>query len=163
MQRYDGAPEHWMEDRPMRSSLLFVALFALTGGVAVAQDTAGTGLVQAKAPDGARAFIVSPKDGDTVGQDVHVVFGIEGMSIAATTKSAANSGHHHLLIDQSELPMREYPIPSDEFHKHYGAGQTEDTIRLEPGTHTLQLDFADGRHVQFDPPVVSEMITIQVK
>lgn len=101
----------------MRSSLLFVALFSLTGGVAVAaQDTAGTGLVQAKAPEGARAFIVSPKDGDAVGQEVHVVFGIEGMSVAATTKSAANSGHHHLLIDQSELPMQEQPIPSDEFH-----------------------------------------------
>ena len=41
--------------------------------------------------------------------------------------------------------------------------QTEDTIHLEPGTHTLQLDFGDGRHMQFDPPIVSKKITIHVK
>ncbi|WP_018936772.1 DUF4399 domain-containing protein [Thioalkalivibrio sp. ALJ24] len=31
------------------------------------------------------------------------------------------------------------------------------------GTHTLQLLFMDYRHISFDPPVVSEQITITVE
>jgi len=55
------------------------------------------------------------------------------------------------------------PIPNDATHKHYGKGQTQDTIHLEPGDHTLQLDFADAAHMQFNPPIVSKKITVHVK
>ena len=63
----------------------------------------------------------------------------------------------------AELPPGNLPIPNDATHKHYGKGQTEDTIKLPPGDHTLQLDFADTSHVQFNPPLVSPKITIHVK
>jgi len=121
------------------------------------------GIVPPKAPHGAKVFIVSPKDGATVGQDVHVVFGVEGIKVAPATDTTSGSGHHHLLIDVKELPPMNAPIPADANHKHYGKGQTEDTIHLTPGDHTLQLDFADYRHMQFDPPLVSKKITIHVK
>ncbi|MBS0439813.1 MAG: DUF4399 domain-containing protein [Proteobacteria bacterium] len=121
------------------------------------------GIVPPKAPHGAKVFIVSPKDGATVGQDVHVVFGVEGIKVAPATDTTSGSGHHHLLIDVKELPPMNAPIPADANHKHYGKGQTEDTIHLAPGDHTLQLDFADYRHMQFDPPLVSKKITIHVK
>ena len=148
----------------MRPILLLAMAFVLASGIAVAApEVQPPTFVPQKAPEGARVFIVSPKDGETVGQDVHVVFGAEGIAIAPTSGTAAGTGHHHLLIDQSEWPLIDRPIPNDEFHKHYGAGQTEDTIRLEPGTHTLQLDLGDSRHVQFDPPIVSEVVTIHVK
>jgi hypothetical protein len=68
-----------------------------------------------------------------------------------------------LLVDQKELPPGDAPIPNDATRKHYGKGQTEDTVHLEPGDHTLQLDFADALHMQFDPPIVSKKITIHVK
>lgn len=148
----------------MRPILLLALACALVAGIATAApEIEPVRFVPQKAPEGARVFIVSPKDGETVGRDVHVVFGAEGISIAPTSGTAAGTGHHHLLIDQSEWPLLDQPIPNDEFHKHYGAGQTEDTIRLEPGTHTLQLDLGDSRHVQFDPPIVSEVVTIHVK
>jgi hypothetical protein len=148
----------------MRPIERFAAMFMLAGGIAIQSVSAEPGdVTPQKAPDGARVFIISPKDGDSVSRDVHVVFGVEGVSVSAAGKSGIGTGHHHLLIDQSELPRLETPIPNDETHRHYGAGQTEDTIKLEPGKHTLQLDFADGRHVQFDPPIVSETITINVK
>ncbi len=148
----------------MRPANRFAAAFALTGGIVFSCIAAEPGdVTPKKAPEGGRVFIVSPKDGDTVGRNVHVVFGAEGLGVTATSRSGTSTGHHHLLIDQSELPRLEQPIPNDDFHRHYGAGQTEDTIQLEPGTHTLRLDFADGRHVQFDPPIVSETITIHVK
>ena len=47
--------------------------------------------------------------------------------------------------------------------KHYGAGQTETVIELEPGQHTLKLVFADHLHRLHEPPVISDEITITVK
>ena len=151
----------------LRNSVLAVALL-LGGGVAVAQDAtthAGhpVGLTREAAPAGAEVFFIEPADGATVGRDVHVKFGVKGIAVAATTVGTPNSGHHHLLIDATGLPALDAPIPADATHKHYGKGQTADTIQLEPGTHTLQLDFGDLRHMQFDPPLVSRTITIHVK
>ncbi len=125
--------------------------------------TATNALAREKAPRGAKVFFISPKDGARVGQDVLVKFGIKGMQVLPAGDMKEDSGHHHLLIDVKELPPLDAPIPNDATHKHYGKGQTEDTIHLEPGTHTLQLDFGDARHVQFDPPLVSKKITIHVK
>lgn len=120
-------------------------------------------LTPAKAPKGARVFIISPKDGATVGRDVKVEFGIAGIALKPAADQAPDSGHHHLLIDVDKLPRLDRPIPADEHHKHYGNAQTGDVLHLKPGTHTLQLDLGDARHMQFDPPVVSRKITIHVK
>lgn len=137
----------------------------LVVGFAHAVDPAApaAALAREKAPQGARVFFVEPKDGATVGQDVQVKFGVEGIAIAPATDGKPGTGHHHLIIDGRDLPPLDAPIPSDATHKHYGKGQTGDTIHLEPGTHTLQLDFADARHVQFDSPIVSPKITVHVK
>ena len=122
-------------------------------------------LTPLKAPADARVFIISPKDGAKVGRDVKVKFGVQGIALkpASEGDTSPNSGHHHLLIDVDKLPPVDRPVPADENHKHYGMAQTEDTLHLTPGTHTLQLDYADARHMQFDPPIVSQKITIHVK
>ena len=144
-------------------SIAIVLLLASGCAVAGEAAPAAAALASEKAPAGARAFFVEPKDGATVGQDVQVRFGVEGIAVAPAAEGKPGTGHHHLLIDGKELPPLAAPIPNDATHKHYGKGQTEDTIHLDPGTHTLQLDFADARHVQFDPPIVSPKITIHVK
>jgi hypothetical protein len=141
-------------------SLLFVS-FALVAGSALAADAPA--LAREKAPAGAKVFIVSPTNDATVGRDVEVVFGVEGIAIAPATDAKPGTAHHHLLVDATSLPPLDAPIPNDATHKHYGKGQTSDTIHLESGTHTLQLDLGDARHVQFDPPIVSPKITIHVK
>ncbi len=124
---------------------------------------APSAMTREKATHGAKVFFVSPKNGAHVGQDVVVKFGVKGMLVLPAGDAKPGSGHHHLLIDAKELPPLDAPIPNDATHKHYGKGQTEDTIRLEPGMHTLQLDFGDARHMQFNPPIVSKKITIRVK
>jgi hypothetical protein len=142
----------------------FVLGFALLGSAAFAQDAAKPAAPpRPKAPHGASVFIVSPANGANVGQDVLVKFGVKNIAVAPATDTSPNTGHHHLLIDQKELPPLDAPIPNDATHKHYGKGQTEDAIHLEPGDHTLQLDFGDATHMQFDPPIVSKKITIHVK
>jgi hypothetical protein len=60
------------------------------------------------------------------------------------------------------MPELNAPIPSDDKHLHFGGGQTQTTVDLEPGEHTLQLLMGDSRHLPHDPPVASERITITV-
>lgn len=148
----------------MRHSALFAMLSLLAVGAVFSVDAQQpAGLPRAKAPAGAEVFFVAPADGATVGQDVKVEFGVKGIAIAPAANATPGTGHHHLLIDQKDLPPGDVPIPNDATRKHYGKGQTEDTIHLEPGDHTLQLDFADALHMQFDPPIVSKKITVHVK
>lgn len=54
------------------------------------------------------------------------------------------------------------PIPSYEHYRHFGSGQTQATLTLEPGEHTLQLLVGDLNHIPHEPPVMSERITIEV-
>jgi hypothetical protein len=97
-----------------------------------------------------------------VSSEVRVVFGLRGMGIAPAGVAAPKSGHHHLLID-TELADFDSPIPADDNHIHFGAGQTETVIELSPGRHTLQLVLGDHLHRPHDPPVVSERTTITVE
>lgn len=111
----------------------------------------------------AQAYIISPANGATVTSPVTVKFGLKGMGVAPAGIVKANTGHHHLLIDLEKLPNLEQPIPSDKNHRHFGGGQTEVTLELEPGMHTLQLLLGDATHVPHKPAVVSEKITITVE
>ncbi len=142
--------------------LLMLAALALAPAATLAAEPAPT-IERFTTPPDARVFIVSPADGASVDAEFDVEFGVEGMEIRPAGDLTPGSGHHHLLIDVSELPPLDAPIPDDAQHRHFGKGQTSTRIQLAPGTHTLQLDFADGRHVQFDPPLVSPRITVHVR
>jgi hypothetical protein len=115
------------------------------------------------APDDAAAYIISPADGAVVTNPVTIRFGLKGMGVAPAGTDKAKTGHHHLLIDAAETPSFENPIPKDDHHRHFGGGQTETTLELSPGKHTLQLLLGDKNHIPHDPPVMSDKITITVK
>lgn len=109
-------------------------------------------------------YFVNLADGDVVSSPFRVVFGVSGLGVAPALTEKELTGHHHLLINTelSEEEM-EYAIPNDDQHRHFGGGQTETVLDLPPGQHTLQLNFGDLNHEQFDPPVMSEKITITVE
>ena len=113
-------------------------------------------------PPGAQVFFITPADGATVSSPVAIKFGISGMGVAPAGEMTPATGHHHLLVD-TELGDASLPVPKDEQHLHFGKGQTETSLELAPGTHTLQLVLGDGNHVPHDPPVVSRRITITVE
>ena len=114
-------------------------------------------------PAGAEVYIVSPKDGAKVKSPVTVVFGLKGMGIAPAGIKFDNTGHHHLLID-SELPADlAQPLAANEKSVHFGKGQTETSLTLPPGKHTLQLVLGDQLHIPHDPAVISKQITIVVE
>ncbi|PON19673.1 rod shape-determining protein RodA [Candidatus Entotheonella serta] len=107
-------------------------------------------------------YIIEPTDGAVVSNPVKVVFGLKGMGVAPAGVERDKTGHHHLIID-AELPDLKAPIPADENYRHFGSGQTETTLELSPGQHTLQLLLGDFVHIPHDPPVMSKKITITVK
>jgi hypothetical protein len=111
----------------------------------------------------AKVSIVSPKDGDTVSNPVTIKFGIDGMAVAPAGTDKPFSGHHHLLIDVDTLPAMDAPLPKSDNLRHFGGGQTEASLTLSPGTHTLQLILGDKDHIPHTPPVMSEKITITVQ
>lgn len=116
-----------------------------------------------QAADAPQLYIITPANGATVKSPVTVKFGLKGMGVAPAGIEFANTGHHHLLIDLDKLPDLKQPIPADKQHVHFGAGQTETTLELAPGKHTLQLLLGDHLHRPHATPVVSEKITITVK
>lgn len=109
-----------------------------------------------------KVFISSPKDGATVPQTFTVKFGAKNVEIIPAGTIKTNAGHHHLIIDSEYTSKKPIPKGVPQF-KHFGKGQTETEITLEPGTHTLQLILGDGSHTPFDPSIQSEKITITVK
>ena len=133
----------------MLKSIALTAALSLLAGVAWADQPA--------------AYIIAPADGATLKNPVTVVFGLHNpWGVAPAGTKLDNTGHHHLLIDVL-LPDLTQPIPKDEQHRHFGGGQTETTLTLPAGKHTLQLLLGDFAHVPHQPPVVSKPVTVTVE
>ena len=116
------------------------------------------------APAGAEVYFIAPANGATVTSPVTVKFGLKGMGVAPAGVKVDNTGHHHLLIDTDVSDLKlDAPLPATDKVVHFGKGQTETSVTLAPGKHTLELLFADYQHVPFDPTLHSQKITITVK
>ncbi|TVP90893.1 MAG: DUF4399 domain-containing protein [Thioalkalivibrio sp.] len=115
-------------------------------------------------PEDAEVYFITPFDGETIEGSVTVRMGLRGMGVAPAGVDMDGTGHHHLLVN---MPLEEVDLdatlPFSDQTRHFGGGQTEGILDLPEGTHTLQLLFMDYRHASFDPPVVSEQITITVR
>ena len=155
-----GDADHIPHTPPVYSDKIHVTVVeSLPAPVAAAQAPApGT---RRPSPAGARVYIVSPQNGAYVPTTFTVRFGLEKMGVAPAGVDKPNSGHHHLLID-APLPPLDKPIPNDENHLHFGAGQTETTVTLPKGQHTLQLLLGDAFHIPHEPPVYSAPIVVYV-
>jgi hypothetical protein len=138
----------------MRLLTIALALLALPL-TALAQE-------RTPSPPGAEVYIIAPKDGARVSNPVVVQFGLKNMGIAPAGMKAENTGHHHLLIDTNAPTNMAAPLPATGNIRHFGKGQTETSLTLTPGKHTLQLLLADQNHIPHDPPVISKRITITV-
>jgi hypothetical protein len=138
----------------MRVALAVAAIALVTSAVYAQERT--------PSPAGAEVYIISPKDGASVKSPVKVVFGLKGMGVAPAGVKFENAGHHHLLIDTDVPADANAPLPTTDQVKHFGKGQTETSIELTPGKHTLQLVLGDQNHIPHNPPIVSKKITITV-
>jgi Domain of unknown function (DUF4399) len=135
--------------------LLLAAALALASYAAYGQGR--------PAPKDALLYFIWPQNGATIKGGFWCRFGLRNMGITHAGDDYQNSGHHHLLVDVTEPLDPTEPIPQDKNHLHFGAGQTETRLELPPGKHTLQLVLGDAKHYLFDPPVMSEKITVNVR
>ena len=137
---------------------LLFAVLLLTSTVSLAQE-------RSPAPAGAEVYVIAPADGATVTGPVTIRFGLKGMGVAPAGIKFDGAGHHHLLIDTDLSSDLSQAIPPAVDNKvmHFGKGQTEVTLTLPPGKHTLQLVLGDYLHVPHNPAVVSKKISITVK
>ncbi len=135
-------------------SPLLIALLS----VSTAQASA---IKQSTSPSTANLYIISPQDGDTVKSTFTVTFGLQGMGVAPAGVERKHTGHHHLLVDKDTLPAFNQPMGGEVIH--FGSGQTQTTLTLPKGKHTLQLILGDHHHVPHQPAVISKKITITVE
>lgn len=136
------------------TTLIAVPLLAVSCRMALAAPTPSA--------SDAYLYFIWPQDGTRISGSFWCRFGLRGMGVTHAGDSTPNSGHHHLLLDSDEPLGPDQPIPADKKHLHFGAGQTEARLELQPGPHTLQLVLGNADHLPFNPPVVSRKIHIVV-
>ena len=106
----------------------------------------------------ADAYFLNLEDGAKIETPYRLVFGLAGGWGLAPISSAVTgkSGHHHLLVNR-DLPLDfKKALPFNDQYIHFGKGQMETVLALEPGVYTLRLLLADDKHVPrfvFSKPV----------
>lgn len=148
----------------LENVMRLISCTVVLGAAAVTLVGSPAAQAQTPAPPGATAYFINLKDRETVTSPFKVQFGLTGMGVAPAGVEKEKTGHHHLLIDTKLSDEEaEAPLPMDAQHMHFGGGQTETTLTLPPGQHTLQLVLGDWSHIPFSPPIVSPVITIRVR
>ena len=85
------------------------------------------------------------------------------MQVSPAGIAEPNSGHHHLLINVEKLPDLTNPLPATDQVRHFGKGQTSTRVKLPLGKHRLQLIVGNQVHIPHSPPVMSDVIEIEVQ
>lgn len=138
--------------------IALIWIFAITTSLYVFAQ-----IPRSPSPEGAKAYFINLEDGAEVSSKFLIQFGLKGMGVAPAGADFPNTGHHHLLVNQDiEALDLGFPLPSNDNVRHFGKGQTETMLELEPGEYTLQLLLGNFSHIPHDTPVMSEEITITV-
>jgi len=141
---------------------LALSQMAIAGSAGVKESDV---MPNSRAAEGAAVYVIHPLDGQVLNANkpIEVSFGLRGMGVAPAGVVVEKTGHHHLLIDQQELPDLTMPLPASPQVIHFGGGQTQTEIRLARGSHTLQLVLGNQYHIPHNPPLISKKITIIVE
>ena len=126
-----------------------------------------TEMPNSSSPANAQVYFLSPTNGQVFNavdsESIAVQFGLNGMKVSPAGPAVPDSGHHHLLINMNELPDLTKPLPASDQVLHFGKGQTSARIQLPPGSHRLQLVLGNHVHIPHNPPVMSNVIEIEIK
>jgi hypothetical protein len=106
---------------------------------------------------GKKVYFGNLADGASVESPFQVQMKAEGLIVEPASMGVNDGhGHFHIIVDAT-LASPSEPMSKDERHIHYGDGQTEATLDLPVGQHTLILQFAKGDHVPYDPPIYQQI------
>jgi hypothetical protein len=109
-------------------------------------------------------FFVEPQDGATVTSPVHLVFGIGDYQISPVPQGTIEAvrpgmGHYHVAADTDCLAPGT-AIPMARPWTHFGAGQTEMEMPLQPGPHRITLQLGDDLHQAVEGMCTTINITV---
>ena len=112
------------------------SILAAVGGLAISANALAGGVA---APDGANAYIVSPKHGEVVSSPVKVVFGLSGIGVAQT--HTAEERIHY--FDQQQLDQDQGHRDLAAKHWRWGRAQLRslsegDSCRARRGLECFQ-------------------------
>lgn len=141
----------------MSRSIAASAVLAVALAVAVPSLQA-----QAAATPAPEIHFHSPKTGATVPTTFPLAFGLRNYGVAPAGINLNGTGHFHILINV-ESPAPGVMIPVDSLHRHFGGGQIETSLTLEPGTYTLRLVLADHEHKVISRELISAPIRVTVR
>lgn len=98
---------------------------------------------------GASVSLDAPAAGAKIAGAVPLKMSADGLTIEAAGTAVKGHGHFHVIADAG-CAATGATIAKDADHVHFGKGQTEGFIYLEPGTHELCLQAGDGVHAALD-------------
>lgn len=108
-----------------------------------------------------KVFIENIQEGDTLASPFLVKMGVQGIQVEPAGISRDGFGHHHILINQKGWRVNDI-IPMSDSTFHFGQGQTEATLTLDPGNYILTLQFGDGIHASMGKEMATSInITVQ--
>jgi hypothetical protein len=113
-------------------------------------------------PAGAKVYFKNLKNGQTVTSPVKVEMGVDGMKLDTAGPVLAGVGHHHILVDAGDSIPAGQMIPKDSTHLHFGKAQSSAELKLQPGKHTLTLQYADGLHRSYGSQMAAT-VSVTVK
>lgn len=117
---------------------------------APAEDEALTMEGRTMTPEDARVFFVNVEDGSTLKSPIHIEMGVEGMEVEPAGAVKEGFGHHHIIVNNTNgYVERGEVVPMNETNIHFGKGQLEYDLELEPGEYILTLQFANGYHESY--------------
>jgi hypothetical protein len=136
-----------------------VAMAAIAAAVTTGAAAAGSTEPPSPSHEGEAAVeLTAPADFDHVAGAVPLTMSASGITIEPAGESHEGAGHFHVIADAGCLPEGE-SIIKDPDHVHFGQGQSEGVIYLEPGRHELCLQVGDGIHLALG---VTDTVTIDV-
>ena len=126
---------------------------------ATGDGASGDGDAPIQVDESASVSFEAPEDGATAANGVTVAMHAENFTVEEAGEVNDNAGHFHVLIDEDPVEVGE-EIPDDETHRHFGDGSSRTVLDLEPGTHELTLQAADGRHRALD---LTDTVEVEVE
>jgi hypothetical protein len=138
----------------LHRSLALTAMLACAGAVPAAPGTAADAAPVhpwiVPPPDlQPSAYFTNLKDGDKVQSPFVAKFGLGMRGIVPAGRAVGQAGHHHLLVNQP-LPLDfAKALPFTDKYIHFGKGQMETVLDLQPGTYTLTLLLANQDHIPY--------------
>ena len=109
--------------------------------------------------EGPTVTLTSPSEDAAVAGGVALEMSAEGVTIEPAGETRSGYGHFHVIADAG-CAEKGTGIAKDADHVHFGKGQTDGVIYLEPGQHELCLQVGDGAHAALD---ITDTVTVDVK